>query len=307
MGVWGTGLYSGDFAMDLRSTIRAFARLPFAGNRLLEILCAAEPRAANNPNDEEHTIFWLIVADQFVKRTIACARVREKALTIIESGSDLAMHARLGMSPADLKKRQKMLTEVRARLTVAAADREKPRTVLKRPQPFLMEVGDCLVYPTSGRECINSYYASKEKIPGWKHDGWGAMVLVDRGRAFDFLTWYTPLIVSASTPEKPAFATLHSVTSWVLRSPGTCSPVHFKRLELERVGALPIDRIKLARAFPSMRPGTFSATNDISIANSLSFPREPPTSLPTTLGKPARSRYGQPFFTISRLDDIVSD
>jgi hypothetical protein len=209
------------------------------------------------------------------------------------------MHAKLGMSPAYLKKRQKMLAAVQARLIVAAADSEKPRMVLKRPQPFLMEVGDCLVYPTSGRECINSYYASKEKIPGWKHDGWGAMVLVDRGRAFDFLTWYTPLIISASTPEKPAFATLRSVTSWVLKSPGTCSPVHFKRLELERMGTLPIDLIKLARAFPSIKPGNFSAINDISIANSLSFPLEAAASLPTTLGKPARSKYGQPFFMIA--------
>jgi hypothetical protein len=250
MGTWGTGLYSGDLAMDLRSTIRAVARLPFDGDRLVEILCAAEPGAANNPNDEEHTIFWLVVADQFVRRAIACGRVREKALTIIDDGSDLAMHAKLGMSPADLRKRQKMLAEVRARLSVAAADSVKPRTVLKRPQPFLMEVGDCLVYPTSGKDCINSYYASKDKIPGWKHDGWGAIVVVDRGRAFDFLTWYTPVMISAPAPEKPAFAMLRSITSWVLRRPGTCSPVHFKRLELERIGSVPIDPIKLARAFP---------------------------------------------------------
>ena len=35
MGRWGTGLYSGDFAMDLRSTIRAVARLPFSADRLV--------------------------------------------------------------------------------------------------------------------------------------------------------------------------------------------------------------------------------------------------------------------------------
>ena len=33
MGAWGTGLYSGDFAMDLRSTIRAVARPGFARGR----------------------------------------------------------------------------------------------------------------------------------------------------------------------------------------------------------------------------------------------------------------------------------
>ena len=76
MGVWGTGLYSGDFAMDLRGSISAVARLPFDGDKLVDILCETEPAAANNPNDEDHSIFWLIVADQFAKRAIACDRAR---------------------------------------------------------------------------------------------------------------------------------------------------------------------------------------------------------------------------------------
>ncbi len=306
MGTWGTGLYSGDLAMDLRSTIGAVARLPFDGDRLVEILCAAEPGAANNPNDEEHTIFWLVVADQFARRAIACGRVREKALTIIDDGSDLAMHAKLGISPADLRKRQKTLAEVRARLTVAATDGMKPRTVLKRPQPFLMEVGDGLVYPTSGKDCINSYYPSKEKIPRWKHDGWGAMVVVNRGRAFDFLTWYTPLTIAAPTSEKPAFTILRSITPWVLKNPGTCSPVHFKRLELERIGAVAIDSVKLARAFPKMKPGTRAAIDDISIANSLGFYREVP-AVASTPGESVRSILGNRIFMITQLDDIISD
>ena len=305
MGTWGTGLYSGDLAMDLRSTIGAVARLPFDGDRLVEILCAAEPDAANNPDDEEHTIFWLVIADQFAKRAIACTRVREKALSIIDDGSDVAMHAKLGMSPADLKKRRKTLAEVRARLAVAPADGVKPRPMLKRPQPFLMEVGDCFVYPTSGKDCINSYYPSKEKMPGWKHDGWGAMVVVDRGRAFDFLTWYTPITISAPAPEKPEFAMLRSITSWVLKNPGTCSPVHFKRLELERIGSVPIDSRKLAQAFPSMHPGTRAAIDDISIANSLGFYREVPAA-PSTPGQAVRSILGNRIFMISHLDDIVS-
>jgi hypothetical protein len=143
-------------------------------------------------------------------------------------------------------------------------------------------------------------------MPGWKHDGWGAMVVVDRGRAFDFLTWYTPLVISAPVLDKPTFAMLRSIPSWVFRGPGTCSSVHFKRLELEKVGSLTIDRDKLARAFPTMKPGTSAAIDDISIANSLSFP-PPAASVPATLGEPGKSIYGGPFFMISRLDDILSD
>jgi hypothetical protein len=48
MGTWGVGLYAGDFAMDLRSTIGAVACLPFDSDRLVEILCESEPTAASS-------------------------------------------------------------------------------------------------------------------------------------------------------------------------------------------------------------------------------------------------------------------
>jgi hypothetical protein len=80
MGVWGSGLYSGDFAGDLRAAIRAVSRLPFEADRLVEILSSIEPGAANNSDDNDHTTFWLVAADQFAKRGIACERVRDKAL-----------------------------------------------------------------------------------------------------------------------------------------------------------------------------------------------------------------------------------
>src|SRR5215467_13915543 len=105
MGVWGVGLYSGDLAADLRSTISAVVRLPFDPGRLVEILCETEPSVANDPEDSEHTTFWLVVADQFAKRAITCDRVRNKALAIIDGGDDLRALEKLGMGPVDLKKR----------------------------------------------------------------------------------------------------------------------------------------------------------------------------------------------------------
>jgi hypothetical protein len=47
---------------------------------------------------------------------------------------------------------------------------------------------------------------------------------------------------------------------------GTCSAVHFKRMELEQIGKLAIDIDKLRRSFPDMRPGTIQAVENISIA-----------------------------------------
>src|SRR5215831_18483474 len=106
MGTWGVALYSGDFAMDLRATIGAVVRLPFDPDRLVKILCETEPAAANDPNDEEHTTFWLILADQFAKRGVASDRIREKALVIIAAADDIAMLEKRGMKPADIRKRR---------------------------------------------------------------------------------------------------------------------------------------------------------------------------------------------------------
>jgi len=299
MGVWGAGLYSGDFAMDLRGTIRAVARLPFDGDRLVEILSETAPRAADNPDDEDHTTFWLVVADQFARRAIVCDRARQRAVAIIDADSDLAMLAKLGMRPSDLNKRRKQLQEVRVRLTTPPA-RRGLRSVLKQPQPFLMDVGDLLAYPTCGGRCINPYFASKEQDrattgTGWKQDGWSAFVVVDRGRAFDFLTWYRPLTSSATTVQKPTVTELRGEVQWKLGRAGTCSPVHFKRMELEKLGHLPIDSDKLRRWFPVMPPGTSQAIDDISLANALNVGRSGPAV-----------SHGKPQSTIPGIDQILS-
>ena len=297
MGVWGVGLYSGDFAMDLRSAIKAVARLPFDGERLVEILSETAPAVADNPSDEDHTSFWLVVADQFAKRGIISDRARTEALQIIDADSDLAMCAALGMKPSDLSKRGKMLQGLRARLTAPPVS--KPRSVLKKPQAFLMDVGDVVGYPTCGGKCINPYFVSKEldraTIPtGWKQDGWSAFVVVDRGRAFDFLSWYRPLTLTTAIAQKPTLAELRGDVLWKLGRAGTCSPIHFKRMELERIGTLPIDADKLRHLLPAMRPGTPEAIDDVSIANGLNV--DPPN---------AAVRWRKPDPTILGIDQVL--
>jgi hypothetical protein len=249
-------------------------RLPFDSDKLADIVCENEPAIANKPDDEEYTTFWLVIADQFAKRAIVCNRARDKALAIIDSGADIAIHEKRGMNPSDLRKRQKMLKEVRERITAPVVDR-KPRPVLQKPQALLMDVGDVFVYPTFAGRCINPYCGSREldrlgtTSPAWKQDSWAAMVVVDRGRAFDFLAWYRPLTISRATIQKPVLEQLRGELLWRLTRPGTCSPLHFKRMEFEKIGALPVDNDRLRSSFPNMRPGTNAAISDISIANGL--------------------------------------
>src|SRR2546426_1135750 len=130
MGAWGIGLYSSDFALELRGSVKTVARLPFAPDKLLEFLCAAESSAANNPEDSGYTVFWLTVADQFAKRGIDCPTARDRALAIIANGADLAAMAALGMDEKSLAKRRATLDELRKRITIPIVI-AKPRTVLK--------------------------------------------------------------------------------------------------------------------------------------------------------------------------------
>jgi len=271
MGVWSSGLYSGDFALDLRSTIRAVSRLPYDGDKLIEILCETEQTAANNPDDEDHSTFWLVAADQFARRGIVSERARETALNLIEKGGDLAMLEKLGMDRAALEKRKKILAELRTR--IAAPPGAKTRPVLKKPQAVLLDVGDVLIFPTCQGHCINPYFASKERDRSWKgQDGWSAAAIVDRGRAFEFLAWYRPLLSAPALKDKPTLAALLGERLWKLERAGTCSASHFKKMELEKVGNLPIDRNKLVRAFGELRPGQSAAIHDISIANAFRTP-----------------------------------
>lgn len=269
MGSWGTGLYSGDFAADLRSTIGAVSRLPFDADRLVEILCETEATAANDPDDSDHTVFWLVLADQFAKRGLDFDRVREAALAIIDADRDIAMHEALGMTPADLGKRRKTLAELRSRL-VEQPKTTKPRKTLAKPQPLLMEVGDLIVFPTCQGVGINPYFGEQEfKQTGWKQDGWGALLIIECGHVFDFLAWYGFVITADSMPEKPDSRHLQGQVDWELKLPGTCSAAHYKRMQFEKLCNVAIDAGRVLDWLGGRMIATSAAIKDISMASGL--------------------------------------
>jgi hypothetical protein len=298
-------LYSGDFAKDLSSATRAVAQLPFDGERLADLLCSVEPGAANNASDEDHTTFWLVVADQFAKRGIVCERVRQRALEIIDGGEDLAMLSRLGLDAAGLKKRGKILAELREKIVDATAT-AKPRRVLKKPQPLLMVAGDVVVYPTARGYPINPYFSSVEKMrPEWIQDGWGAAVIVEAGLEFDFLAWYRPLTIANSMSAKRGYEDVLANEPWVMRLPGTCSTSHFRKMRIEKIGAVTIDGEKRDRCFPKRQTGRSAAVNDISIANRLSVGPALRREQIHVAGEPQNNKWGRQHEGIQRLEEIL--
>jgi hypothetical protein len=306
MGTWGAGLYSSDMAMDLRSAVAAVARLPFDEDRLVEILCNLEPGAAKDPRDEDHTVFWLVLADQFEKRGIVSAGVREKALAIIDTGTDLAMLEKLGMKPADLRKRGKTLGDLRARIT-GAPPTPKPRSVIKQPQPYVMEVGGLYAYPTLSGEPINPYMTPKYfDRAAWRPDGFGLMLIIDRGRTFDYLAWYQAIVAAMAVPTKPDISALSLETYWMLELPGTCSAAHFKKMRLEHVGALSVDPAAVDQVFPMRRPGAPYAIEDISIANRMYVAPKSLGGIGIARGEPYGTGLGERIARIRGLSAILT-
>src|SRR5271166_1147865 len=233
MGVWGVGLYSSDFAQDLRGSVKAVARLPFAPEKLLDYLRAAEPSAADDPNDSDHTIFWLTVADQFARRAIDCPYARERALAIIRDGSDLAAMKALGMDDRSLEKRRAMLEELRARIA-APVESAKPRAVLKAPQKLLLQAGEVVTYPIRKGEPINPYATDNSPLlKDWRQDAWGAFVVAECGLEFEFLAWYRPLVITEPIAAEPTRAGLIEPRPWLLRNPGTLTARHATRMQLK--------------------------------------------------------------------------
>ena len=277
MGAWGIGLYSSDMAADMRSLIKSALRLPFDEDRIVQVICEREPGSANDPNDPDHTIFWLVLADQFAKRGVAHAATRAKALTIIERGDDLAMMEKLGMTVADRRKRGAKLDELRARL-LAAPTVSKPRATLKSPQPYVFELGVLYACPVLASAAINPYIG-KKRLDGspWTPDGWRQFVILERGRAFDYLTWYQAIVTKRPVAEKPRLEEARADWWWKIETPKTCSPRHFKIMEIEPIGDLPIDMDRAYARFPKSKPGTVflgwggvsAAVDDITIGNTM--------------------------------------
>jgi len=277
MGAWAAGLYSSDIAADMRATIKSVLRLPFDEDRIVEILSDCERDAASDPGNEDHTTFWLVLADQFEKRGVAHAMTRDRAIAIIDGNDDLRMMENRGMKPADLKRRGAKLGDLRTRL--ASAPRfSKPRATISAPEVYVLEPGVLYACPVQGSNCINPYLGKKhfEEAP-WIPDGWRQFVILDRGRAFDYLAWYQPLVCKKPVQQKPRLSDVGADLWWELDTPKTCPQRHFDSMQVAAIGNLPIDMDKARARFARRQPGIVflgwggrsAAINEVTIADSM--------------------------------------
>src|SRR5262249_19566446 len=156
---------------------------------------------ANDPQDEDHTTFWLVLADQFAKRGLSSSRVRDKALDIIDNERDLSMLAARGMKQAALRKRATTLQKLRAALF--EAPRPARRSTLREPLPYTLDVGTLYACPVLGSAAINAF-RGRRHLDGspWMPDGFRQFVVLARGKAFGYLPWYQPIVTIKTVAER---------------------------------------------------------------------------------------------------------
>ena len=251
MGDWGTGLYQDDTAADLKNTIGLLAKLPASGDRILEILLEQhrEPVALD---DDGGPTFWLVVADQFERRGIACARAFSEALTAIDGGADLRDLEARGATARDLKQRSKMLTALAQRLRAPRAARPRPKAT--KPPAFCVEAGEVFSFPTMRGKGFNPWHRDWEEA-GFKPDGWGAMLVVACGRVFDWLPWCAVSSLTIDPTREPTLedAAKARLVPYSRLDPdhpaalGVPRETHLRKMGMRSLGKLDLDPKKASR------------------------------------------------------------
>lgn len=236
MGTWGAGLYENDIAADLKCAISLVAKVPVGGAKLLHIL--REMKDVRGLDSIEDQTFWLVLADQFEKRGIACPEVTANALSLIADGKNLERLKGHGSEAKFLAKRSKVLADLSGRLRSPRPP--MPRTAPQKPPDILVEPGEIYLFPT-----MNGYSSRPPQNKPFVANGWGTLLILATGRAFDWLPWCALASVATDPSLKPTMQAalserliLHPQTDGAAR----CIP---RRSDIRSMGLELVGRVEL--------------------------------------------------------------
>ena len=268
MGAWGPGLYSSDVALDLRGALRLLLRTPLSVDAIiLQLQTVLE--TGTNPDQEDYTTFWLVLADQLARAGVAHAETFRRARDIVASGADSAMMTELGLSPGDVRKRAAALAKLAASLEAPLL--EKPRKGMKR-QPLLFAPGDIIACPSWAGHVQNPYMpdvppqGARIGVP----QGWSCAVILHAVRVFDTVAVYAAAGFLGSFETRPLVPDLLDRDVSEQAGLGTLPPRHAKIMGIEVVGRVTLDRSELDPPEKVSREALVYAASDISLANHFS-------------------------------------
>lgn len=274
MGTWGSRIYASDVASDLKVTVSSLMRLPLDADDLIELLTDTEP-SLGDPESEDHTGCWFVVADQFYKYGVSHDPTLERVQKYVESGRDIEMMRRLGMSPSGLRAREKTLNTLVARISTP---NPKPfrRRVLSKPQNQVAVPGEVLAFPLMRGRPPNPYFKSWAE-QRFTAEAYGAALVERTGHSYGFLAWTRLSMLGSTWTTIPTLdECLDSQLTWA--GYGTFSRSHYVRMKVTSIATCGLsDAVDLLTA-PENAPYRMSGgpdyvtTNDISVSNIMAVP-----------------------------------
>ena len=178
MGAWGTAIFSDDLALDIKQGFRDFIGDGFSPEETTNRLVKEYASEVNDPNSG--TIFWLSLALAQWNAGRLLDDVKQKAISIINTGKDLENWKH---DPQSLKKRKLVLKKLKEKLQ---SDQPELKKIPKRFRDSTdWEVGDVVSYELLSGKLILF------RIIGFHQDKGG------RGPVAELLDW-----VGTETPEK---------------------------------------------------------------------------------------------------------
>ena len=147
MGAWGTGLYSDDFALDVKSE---FLDAINSGKPYREAFEELKKTYVDNTynDDPDIPVFWFVCADILWKKGRLDEDIKQTALAYIESNSDVE---RWNLESSALgKKRKTVLEKLKAKLLSPQPEAKPIR--IKKFYECPWNIGDVFAIPLQGEE-----------------------------------------------------------------------------------------------------------------------------------------------------------
>jgi hypothetical protein len=280
MGAWGGGLYSSDFACDLRDEIAGYMRAPISEDEIL-----AEIASTYAPTDGADHVdafdYWLVLADQLERRGIHRREILDRAIDIIENGRDVRALRELDAQPRAVAARQRQDANLLERLRNPRPP--KTRRPIAKPLPHLFSVGEALAWPTDmGREM------SPWIMGGFEQDGWGFGIVSHAGYRYGVLPFYAVQILLWRNPDRPAAElAIHCRRSE--HQFGEVTQADLDRMQMEHLGHTPDGAVSPSLSKVPMRlrgiEWGLDAMNRHQ-ANFLKFPHPAPSATPIDADAP---------------------
>jgi hypothetical protein len=148
MGTWGTAIFSDDVAVDVRDEFTDLIAEGLSKTAATKRLVTEFEEVLDDPDDA--IVFWLALAATQHELGRLTARVRNKAIRIIDTGADIARWS--DNTRSQIAQRKKHLARLRRQLTGAQPKPKRPRRQTKSSTQF--KAGDVVAYELTSRTTV---------------------------------------------------------------------------------------------------------------------------------------------------------